>query len=220
MKLSKETVEILKNFSAQNMSVLLLPGQVQRTISPTKTLMCKANITEDLPSEAGVNDLSGFLALYSLFDDPDIAFGEKCFTFSDSKNRKAKYYYAAKEAIIYPEKIPVFPQVDVSFNLDHDVLKEAVDAANTLKVPDLAVVGSEGLLSIRAADNRNSTSNDWVVEVGKTDLTFNIIIRMDNIKFMAKDYVVDISKKRIARFTSTDKVLEYLVSVETNSTFS
>ena len=46
MKLSKETTEILKNFAAINPSLIFIPGTVQKTMSPQKTVMAKANVAE------------------------------------------------------------------------------------------------------------------------------------------------------------------------------
>ena len=49
MKLSKQTIEILKNFSSINMSVVLKPGSKIRTVSPQKTILAQAIVSETFP---------------------------------------------------------------------------------------------------------------------------------------------------------------------------
>ena len=44
MKFSNDTLNVLKNFSSINPSVLFKPGQTVRTISPQKTVMAAATI--------------------------------------------------------------------------------------------------------------------------------------------------------------------------------
>ena len=39
MKLSNRTVEILKNYSDINMSLFIEPGNILRTVSPSKTIL-------------------------------------------------------------------------------------------------------------------------------------------------------------------------------------
>ena len=63
MKFSENTLTILKSFSTINKSILLKPGNTLKTITPEKTLVAKATISESLPSEACVYDLSRFLSI-------------------------------------------------------------------------------------------------------------------------------------------------------------
>ena len=44
MKITTNTLNILKNFSKINPSILIQEGNTLRTISPNKTIMAKANV--------------------------------------------------------------------------------------------------------------------------------------------------------------------------------
>ena len=49
MKLSDKTVNILKNFSSINQSILFKEGNKLRTISVMKNILAEAEIDEDIP---------------------------------------------------------------------------------------------------------------------------------------------------------------------------
>jgi len=49
MKLSEKTLNILKNFSSINQSILVKQGNQLRTISVAKNILAEAEIKEDFP---------------------------------------------------------------------------------------------------------------------------------------------------------------------------
>jgi hypothetical protein len=49
MKLSKETISILKNFSEINGAIEFKPGNKLRTVHPRKIVLAEANVTEKFP---------------------------------------------------------------------------------------------------------------------------------------------------------------------------
>ena len=57
MNFSNETVIVLKNFAQINPSIVFKPGKKLTTISPQKSIMATAEITDDFPSEGAVYDL-------------------------------------------------------------------------------------------------------------------------------------------------------------------
>ena len=63
MQISKQTFEILKNFSEINSSILIKPGQKLETISEMKNILAKADVPEDFQTEFGIYDLTEFLNL-------------------------------------------------------------------------------------------------------------------------------------------------------------
>ena len=65
MKLSTETIEILKNFAAINPSLLIKPGNVLKTVHSKKTILASAKLKESFPSEAPINDLTRLLMVIS-----------------------------------------------------------------------------------------------------------------------------------------------------------
>ena len=101
MKFSSETLTVLKSFTSINKSILMKPGNVLKTITPEKTLIAIAEVPDEIPSEACVYDLSRFLSILSLYNDPDVEFGDKYFTISEGK-RRTKYVYADVSMIHTP----------------------------------------------------------------------------------------------------------------------
>ncbi len=93
MKFSNETLTVLKSFTAINKSILMKEGNILKTITPEKTLIAIADIPDEIPSDACVYDLSRFLSILSLYNDPDVEFFDKYFIISEGK-RRTKYVYA------------------------------------------------------------------------------------------------------------------------------
>ena len=66
MKLSESTVNLLKNFSSINQSILFKEGTKLRTISVMKNILVEHNVTEEFPRDFGIYDLNQFLNGLSL----------------------------------------------------------------------------------------------------------------------------------------------------------
>ena len=88
MKLSESTVEVLKNFATINQSILFTDGKELNTVAVQKNLLGSATVAETFKSPNGefaIYDLNEFLSTLSLFEDPDVEFGEQFATISDSR---------------------------------------------------------------------------------------------------------------------------------------
>ena len=62
MKLSDNTVKVLKNFSSINQGIIVKPGKLLRTISPNKAVLAEATVVEKFPHEFGIYDLNKSLS--------------------------------------------------------------------------------------------------------------------------------------------------------------
>ena len=76
MKLSDNTLNILKNFAGINNSILVKQGNKLRTISMAKNILAEADISEEFPRDFAIYDLNQFLNGLSLHQDPDLDFNE------------------------------------------------------------------------------------------------------------------------------------------------
>ena len=70
MKLSDNTLTVLKNFAGINNSILVKEGNRLRTISVAKNILAEADIKEDFPRDFAIYDLNQFLNGLSLHQDP------------------------------------------------------------------------------------------------------------------------------------------------------
>jgi hypothetical protein len=54
MKISENTLSVLKNFSAINSGLVLQKGNVQKTISPEKSILVEVEIEDAIPGQFGI----------------------------------------------------------------------------------------------------------------------------------------------------------------------
>ena len=215
MKFSNETIAILKNFSDINQSLLFTQGNELKTISPQKTVMASATITETISTRAAVYDLSRFLSTLSLFNENvDVVFGETKFDIKDDR-RKVSYVYASENMIVTPpEKQMTVPAADVQVDIKWDDIQNAIRGAGVLQVGDIAFTGRDGKVLLRAVDSKNSTSDTYDIEVSDYDGgDFDMTIKVDNLKLLPADYTVSLSKAGISHFKSTNA--QYWIAVQT-----
>jgi hypothetical protein len=216
MKLSKDTLGLLKNFAGINSNLVLRDNGKLSTISAQKNIMASAAVAEAFPAEFGIYDLNEFLGALSLFTDPDLTFSEKYVTIMEGGN-SIKYYAADKSVLSHPQKEITFPDSDIDFNLTSATLAMVIRTASVLRAADLSIVGQDGKVTMVVGDRKNATANTYDIEVGTTEATFNVAMKVENLKMLPADYAVSISSKKISRFKNGDTI--YFVAIEADSTF-
>jgi len=219
MKIDTNTVNVLKNFSKINPSIVVQEGNVLKTISPTKTIMAKATVPTKFGQRFAVYNLDQFIALLSTFRDPELKFSDKSVAITED-NRKSHFTYADESTVTKaPEKEISLPSVDATFTLKNEDLIAVEKAAGVLQLPEIAVVGDGKTVSLVATDSKNPTSNDWSVGIGQTDKVFKAVFKAENIKIIPGTYEVTISARGISHFVGVDTEVEYFIAVESNSQF-
>jgi hypothetical protein len=217
MKLSERTMQILRNYSSINPSLQFQEGDVLRTISPSKTIMAKAKLDNDIPSTFSIYELSRFLGVISLFDDPSFELDESKVDIT-SQGRKVSYTFADPSTIVTPPNRDLtVDNADVEFTLDQDSFAQIMKAMSVMSLPEFCVVGENGKIILRGTDSKNPSSDKYDLEVGETDLEFCAVFKIENMKLLPATYDVKISKKGIAQFSSDD--VDYWISIESSSTF-
>ena len=74
MKLSKETIEVLKNYGAINQGMYFRQGKFLKTVNSHKNILTSAQIDEEIPVNFGVYDINNFLSVISLDETPEFEF--------------------------------------------------------------------------------------------------------------------------------------------------
>ena len=167
MKLSESTLSLLKNFSTINQSILFKQGTKLRTISVMKNILAEATIAEELPKDFGIYDLGQFLNGLSLHNSPELDFANDNHVIIKEGRSRSKYFFAEPQVIVTPPERPMnLPSEDVTFDLSTDQLDKLLKAAAIYQLPDLAVVGANGVVKIVVRDKKNDTSNDFSITVG------------------------------------------------------
>tara|TARA_B100001142_G_scaffold239684_1_gene238461 strand:+ start:2783 stop:3475 length:693 start_codon:yes stop_codon:yes gene_type:complete len=220
MKLSDNTLTILKNFAGINNSILVKQGTKLRTISVAKNILAEAEIKEDFPRDFAVYDLNQFLNGLSLHQDPDLDFTETSYLSIREGKRRVKYFYADPNVIISPpEKEITLPSEDVTFQLDTTSLEKLLKAAAVYQLPDFSAIGDAGVIKLVVRDKKNDTSNEYAIVVGETDKEFCFNFKVENIKIIPGAYDVVVSSKLLSQFTNTQFNLKYYIALEPDSTF-
>lgn len=218
MKLSKETLGIFKNFAGINSNLLLKQGNKLSTISAQKNVMADVTVSETFP-DFGIYDLNEFLGAMSLFDDPELEFSDKVCKITQG-NMSIKFFAADATVLTAPTKSITFPEAEINFELNNQMLTMIQRTASVLKATDVSVVGADGQITIVVGDKKNATGNSFSEPVGTTDKTFKVNLKVENLKMIPGDYSVSVSSKKISRFqSSTTSDLVYYVAVEADSTF-
>ncbi len=216
LKLSPETITVLRNFSGINKSIVVRPGAELTTISETKSIIGVAQIAETFESEFAIYDLPKFLSSLSLFSEPELEFGEKQVTIREGA-KKLNYTFDDKRTILAIEDASikklsgVIDAGEVEFDWSDAVFQGVSKALSVLKLPEFVVEGNGTSISIKAADTGNSTGNTYEAQVGEGTAEFRAVFRAENIKFLPKDYSVKYATKGLARFAG-DGVTYYVTT--------
>ena len=216
MKLSKETVGLIKNFAGINSNLLLKSGNKLATISAQKNVMADAVVTETFP-DFGIYDLNEFLGAMSLFEDPELTFNDKWVTIEQGGN-SIKYFAAEASVLTAPQKAITFPDPEIEFNMSANMLSMIQRTASVLRASDVSIVGDGSTVSVVVGDKKNATGNSYNSSVGATDKKFKVNLKVENLKMIPGDYAVSVSSKKISRFKGAGDLV-YYVAVEADSTF-
>ena len=220
MKLSKSTLDILKNFKEINQSILFKQGNSLKTISVMKNILAEATIEEELPRDFGIYDLSQFLNGIDLHQSAELDFTNDNHVVIKEGRMRSKYFFADPNVIITPpEKEITLPSEDAVFDLSTDQLDKLLKAAGIYQLPDLAVIGGDGVVKVLVRDKKNDASTDFAITVGETDATFSFNFKVENIKILPGTYNVVVSQKLLSRFTNKNQDLVYFIALEPDSTF-
>lgn len=222
MKLSDNTISILKNFASINQSILVKEGSKLRTISVMQNILAEAEVGEEFPKDFAIYDLNQFLNGISLHQDPDLDFSNDSHLIIREGKRRVKYFFADPEVIVSPpEKDIDLPSQDICFELEHSQLDKLIKASGVYKLPDLSAIGDAGVIRLVVRDKNNDTSNEYSIVVGETDSEFVLNFKVENIKIIPGSYNVIISTgdNCIAKFINEKYNLNYFVALEPDSSF-
>lgn len=217
LKLSAETIAVLRNFSDINKSILVSPGNKLVTIAETKSIIGVAEVSEIFESEFAIYELSKFLSSLSVFDEPLLTIDDKRIVISEGSN-KLNYTLTDKRTVLSvgDESIAKLDATvekgSAVFELTNESFQTVSKARAILKLPEYSIEGGPESILIRATDTANPSSDSYEKVVGAgVEEPFKAVFRQENFKFLPKDYSVKFSDRGLARF-SGEKVTYYVVA--------
>lgn len=222
MKLSADTIEVLKNFSKINENLKVSKGKKLNTINEAGNIYAEATIGDEFPADFALNEISQLLGSVALFKEPALEFDENELRIkSDNKKNVLRLVYAAVDTIVSPPGQLKFPATDITFDLSEGDLKNLTDAAKALKLENFTILAADGELSALVHTTRNSSSNQYKIYLDQQPaLDFNLDLRVENLKLFPGDYKVSIAitgKIKCAIFEHKTYPIKYLLGGESTS---
>ena len=222
MKISTKTLDVLKNFSEINQSILIKKGKVLKTVSTLKNILAHAEVEEDFPQDFAIYQLNEFIGVLSTMNNPELTFHEKYVMLSQESGACTKYFYAEPSVVVAPEKDINMPSEDINFSLSEKQYNDLLKMSSILQLNDILVKGcskSKGMY-LAVTNKKNDTSNDYSVKVGEgVGESFKMYFKTENLKMVAGNYDVHISSQGISYFKNKDKKLEYWIALEPDSKY-
>lgn len=224
MKLSNDTINILKNFAGINTGIVFNQGNVIKTISGNKNILAQASVAESFPVQFGVYDLNNFLTVLSLHkEEPEIEFGEKNATIAGMGGRsKVNYRFCDPTMVVAPPEKPIaMPEAEIRFTLNEDDLSWILRSAAVLGSPNVAVTSDGSKVGVLVFDATNDAASTNTLEVaeGNGD-SYKMIFKTEALKIIPGSYDVAISSRGVSHFTNRARDLQYWITTEAGSTFT
>lgn len=222
MKLSQQTLTILKNFSQINANLMVRSGNKLKTISAAQNIVASADIDETFDQDFGIYDLNEFLGSYALLEDPELDFSNSAVVLSSGKS-KINYRFADESILTFPTKNINMPPVKLTVNITRDILASIAKAASTLghTVASISNEGKNIVLSV--IDPKNTTANTFSTIIADDydgTASFNLQFPIGNLKVIPGDYTVELCAKPISHWTNNALPISYYIALETTSTFT
>jgi hypothetical protein len=219
MKLSPETITVLKNFATINHAIQFKSGNKLSTVSPGKTVLAQAVLKDSFPEDFCIYDLNQFLSVYSINKNPEINFDINDVVFNSGRS-KIRYRKTQKEMIVIPpEKEIKLASVDCSFTFTDEDYASVLKTANILSSPNISVFSDGETIQISTFDASDDSAHTNTLDVGEGNgKKYKIIFKTENIKMIPGTYKVEISFKGIGHFKNTKEDIQYWIAFESKGT--
>ena len=216
MKLTKDTLDVLKNFASINSGMEFKKGNTIRTMSSGKTVLARATLKDEFPQDFCVYDLNQFLSVHSMFDNTEIEFDDKNVIFKSGTKKSTKYRKTAKEMIVTaPDKELSLPSVDITFTLTKEDFADLLKSASILQSPHIAVESQGDKIVLTTYNAKDDSAHTNSIEVGDGNgKKFKMVFLTDNLKMIPGAYDVEISAKGLATFKNKSVDIQYWVATE------
>lgn len=219
MKLSEHTLNVLKNFSTINSSVILNAGNVQKSMAADESIIVEAELEEITKDKFSIYDLNQFLGNVTTLNNPELTFTSKKVEMDDGAT-KLTYYSCASGIIIAPPESNsiVLLKPDYKFVLTNSTLSKIKKIADMNKLPHISLLCKNGDVRLQAHERKNDTSNHaaTLIEENTSLKDFTDTFKAENFKLIPDDYDVEVKHEAFAIFTSKTKKLRYIIAMEAN----
>jgi hypothetical protein len=191
MKISNETLQLLKNFSTINKGIFIEPGNVLRT--RTHAVLAQANVKEEFPLKMGIYDLAGFLSVIGLFKDPVFDFGEKFLRIAEADGRaETRYAYAGEGMVTLPTKLKdrALPSEAIEFVLTEEQWSTISKAVGVYDKEQVKITSDGKTIRMATEDHKNPHGNVYsmVLDGDPHGMKCNIVFGKEHLHLMKGSY--------------------------------
>lgn len=215
--LTRETIEVLGNFVQINPSIIVCAGSEIRSISNLEHILAKYKCTEVFPTEFAIYDLSEFLNVVSLFENPILEFDNDQYVTIRSGSKYSKYYFSNPEITLKraPNTDVKFPGADIQFALAESDVKGIRKASNILDLEDINISSDNTDIRVSLIDTEDETNNTYEqVFQGDSTGDFSVNIKMENLVVLPGDYTLSICAKGMSEWRDNNRDLVYYIGLE------
>ena len=214
MKLSDNTISVLKNYSTINQNLMINMGSTLSTMSAMKNIVAQATVEETFEQDVAIYDLNEFLACISLFQNLVLDFQDDFVIMKGESNNSLKYWYSDPSVVTTVSSAIEMPECEVNFTLSTEQLSDITKAAATIGAPDMVLEGG----NLRVTDKKNDTANSYSMNVfERGDADYKFWFKVENLKLMSGTYDVNVSSNKISNFKNTNADIEYFIALEPES---
>ena len=224
MKLSTDTLSVLKNFASISDGIMFRKGNVLRTCDAQKQVLAETTIAETIDEDVGIYDLNKFLAVLGLHQDNSqikIDIATKSVIINDTSGRSKITYRICDATMIKNaiDKSVKMPEPEVKFTMKQEDLEFSIRASSILGTPHISVTSDGNKVFVSALDDKNTATHSNELDVAPGNgKKYKMLFKTENMKMIPGEYEVSISFKGIAHFKNTTKPLQYWVATELGST--
>ena len=217
MKLSDNTISVLKNYSTINQNLMINMGSTLSTMSAMKNIVSKAPVEETFEKDIAIYALNEFLASMSLFDNPELNFQDNFVIMKGESSNSLRYWYSDPSVVTTVSSEIEMPECELEFTLSTEQLAKITRAAATIGAPDMVLENG----NLRVTDKKNDTANDFTLNVFEdTGVDYKFWFKVENLKLMAGTYDVSVSSSKISNFKNTNADMEYFIALEPESYYT
>jgi hypothetical protein len=221
MKISNDTLLILKNFASINTNIVFKPGDNISTISSAKNIFARATIKENIPNHFAIYDLNSLLAMLTLMENQDVSFDDRNLVVSSDKGT-FEYFYSNPEVVTAAPDGEI-EHIDVyKFKLAAEDIQLILKAASITSAPTVSVTNKNQSVTLSVNDRKNESSNNFKMNLGTSFDEFDIFVAVENLKVIPDAYEVSVAKTqngkaKFLHFRHESKQLQYWIAAEPGS---
>lgn len=216
MKLSKETIAILKNYSVISNHLRIYPGNELSTVSPSTGIFAKVTVPETFPVEVNIHELHNFLAIVNFNDDQEIEFNEHSLIINVNGSTIEYRYSEAENIIAPPFGKTILVDNHYQFSLSAADISMLTRAIGITQAEHITIAASNGQVTLSVSGKSSPVSQSK--NLGISALTFTALLNVENFKILPETYTVTLSPLKFLHFKpAAEGIPEYWIGLDPKS---